>query len=220
MARQKPRKWLPPSPMKILAGGRLCTRKPMAAPPVTAESIETKCWPRTAAMKKKKKAAMAAVPPARPSMLSKKFNALTMDVIQRTVTHHPKIGFSTNRLTRTPEAATAPAITNCQRNLYLALRAFLSSHIPRKEKDRAPRTMAPIFGMTALMPSRKGFMSFPTMDGASLAAARPPTITMSQAEAMPSPPSTGVGALCALCASCLGLSTNPQRGASLRQTAV
>ena len=153
-------------------------------------------------------------------MLSRKLSTLTMVTIHMTVTHQPKIGFSTNRKTRMPEAATQPAITNCQRNLNLALNAFLSSHMPRMEKAVPPSMMASILGRTALMPSRNGAIRPPAMDGASLATTRPPIMTRSHAETMPRPPSTGVAALWDLWASCFGLSTKPQRGASLRQMAV
>lgn len=55
------------------------------APAVTMERAQTNSWPRSKAMTKMPRAAIAAVPDAAPSRLSKKLMELQMPTIQKMV---------------------------------------------------------------------------------------------------------------------------------------
>ena len=88
--------------MKIVAGARLKSQNPAPVPAESAASEATKnCW-FTAAANAKKTKAIVLVPTARPSILSKKFVALKMRTIQKTVISQLTAGMPMNRVIETP----------------------------------------------------------------------------------------------------------------------
>ena len=75
MPTMKPKTNAPMSPMKVLAGLKLYTKKPSVLPHKAAARLLTKTCPCKMAITMKKKLAIAVKPAAKPSMLSKKFTA-------------------------------------------------------------------------------------------------------------------------------------------------
>src|SRR6187401_82551 len=82
--RMKPRIMEPPSPMKMDAGGKLKQRKPRTEPMKVISRAAMNHWPLKMAAMRKERAQMKATPAERPSMLSRKLNALVRATIQST----------------------------------------------------------------------------------------------------------------------------------------
>src|SRR5919108_16266 len=75
--------------MKTDAGWKLWTRKPSAAPAMTAASTPADALPRSNAMTANELAAIAQTPAARPSTPSEKFTTLMISTIPASVSHAP-----------------------------------------------------------------------------------------------------------------------------------
>ena len=69
----------------VLTGGWTLARVTAQAPASAAANAPTRYWSLMAASSVKKTAAIMAMPPERPSMLSSKFNALVMPITQTSV---------------------------------------------------------------------------------------------------------------------------------------
>ena len=99
--------------------------------------------------------AMAMVPTARPSILSKKLIEFIRSMIQKIETAVVRKALSRKMLTRTPPSvAASSAIRNCPPNFTAADIAHLSSIRPRITERNAPRTINPSCGAAQLIPSR------------------------------------------------------------------
>ncbi len=85
MARTNPRNMLPVSPMKMVAGLKLKTRKPSTAPASAAMHSAISTSPRASARTRFVPAAKKATPPARPSSPSMRLTAFTTPTIHRSV---------------------------------------------------------------------------------------------------------------------------------------
>ena len=148
-ARVKPSRWLPESPMKIDAGGRLCARKPHAAPNTATATTAVMTCPWSRAMTAIPPAVKAAMPPARPSRPSIRFTELTMPTIHSTVTGTaatpsctwPRTGRAMES-TRMPASAVRVAITICSSSLVRARNGTKSSNSPTAKISAAPANTA------------------------------------------------------------------------------
>jgi hypothetical protein len=88
-----PRKRLPESPIKILAGLKLYRKKPRVAPARAAVKSDGKMLPKKRATAKRVEAAKNATPEANPSIPSIRLKALERPTSQKTVMgrlNHPK----------------------------------------------------------------------------------------------------------------------------------
>jgi len=88
-----PRKRLPESPIKILAGLKLYRKKPRVAPARAAVNSDGRILPKNKATAKRAEVAKKATPEARPSIPSMRLKALERPTSQKTVTgrlNHPK----------------------------------------------------------------------------------------------------------------------------------
>ena len=88
-----PRKRLPESPIKILAGLKLYRKKPRVAPARAAVKSDGKMLPKKRATAKRVEAAKNATPEANPSIPSMRLKALERPTSQKTVMgrlNHPR----------------------------------------------------------------------------------------------------------------------------------
>jgi len=88
-----PRKRLPESPIKILAGLKLYRKKPRVAPARAAVNRDGRMFPKNKATAKRAEVAKNATPDAKPSMPSMRLKALERPTSQKTVAgrlSHPK----------------------------------------------------------------------------------------------------------------------------------
>src|SRR5258706_10417155 len=81
----KPKNIEPQSPIKIEAGLKLNSKKPMTALPNTAGKIASEVCPPIKNVMQRKTQEMTDTPPASPSMLSKRLIALVMPTSQKMV---------------------------------------------------------------------------------------------------------------------------------------
>ena len=72
----------PASPINILAGGKLKTKKPDNVPMKISVKLLTKTWPLKAAAVNNIQLIITAIPAEAPSILSRKLNALIIRTIQ------------------------------------------------------------------------------------------------------------------------------------------
>jgi len=120
-----PSRLAPQSPMKLDAGGKLCSRKPSAAPAVIAASTPG-CWrPRSKAITVIAPAMIVQTPAASPSTPSEKFTTFIIATSPSTVSTGPAfvtpalgnasvpMNGSVIALTATPKCTTITADTTC-----------------------------------------------------------------------------------------------------------
>ena len=112
----------------------------MQAPNSAAASAPTRYCPLMAASSRKNRAAMAATPPARPSMLSSRLSALVMTTTQSMVAAPFSTGWRSTVIC-TPESSRISAAAIWPRSFTQAGSDRRSSHRPRKETSVAPRKM-------------------------------------------------------------------------------
>jgi hypothetical protein len=110
-ASTNPSRCAPPSPRKMLAGGRLKRRKPAAAP---AAGSATGASSGRAAASSAKVTAMS--PPTSPSQTSVRFTAFTIPTIHSTA-RAPSTGGTPVRGRATPPATAASAAAACSASL-------------------------------------------------------------------------------------------------------
>ena len=81
----KPRNMLPLSPIKMPAGGKLKTRKPAKAPASARLTHSRAIFPASQKKYPKTRAAISAIPPASPSILSSRLSAFVIPTSQKYV---------------------------------------------------------------------------------------------------------------------------------------
>ena len=99
-AKRYPRKRLPESPRKILAGRKFQRRKPSRLPTRATLTASTPRWPRNEALTATATVVISAIPAASPSSPSMRFTALVMPTIHSTVMGRESRSNSTTWLLR------------------------------------------------------------------------------------------------------------------------
>lgn len=137
-----PSRFAPQSPMKLLAGGKLNTRKPRAAPAVSAASTPGGWRSRSKAITAMVAAMIAHTPAARPSTPSEKFTTFIIATNPMTVRIGPasagpvlgNASFPTNgrvmAFTPTPKCTTITAASTCPSSFRAGCRSKRSSMAP------------------------------------------------------------------------------------------
>ncbi len=135
----KPRQRLPASPMKMVAGAKLWTRKPAQAPPMATASSARSIRPEPAKTNASARPAIPATPAARPSMLSIMFSA-----VDSATSHRIAISVSaqTTPLTgrRSPLDTATVAMTSWAVSLVCGLNGRRSSSRPSTTQAAPPMT--------------------------------------------------------------------------------
>ena len=115
--------------MKMRAGGRLRTRKPATAPRKLAVMVAAGTLPSTRKTTSRKAPVMAAMPAARPSMLSRRLKALVMPTTQTSVRRMSTTGILVSRSTKSAWMRN-PARTICATSLTGGRTGQMSSTSP------------------------------------------------------------------------------------------
>src|SRR5262245_54090844 len=141
----KPRKYAPPSPMKMRAGDQLWHRNPINDPASTKKNPAIShrgSSGRESIITANIKLVIRPIPADSPSMLSRKLNELTSTTHHATVSKPPTHGSATNRLARTPDQTTAADTPTCSSSLGNQGSGRKSSNRPATAKRSEEHTSA------------------------------------------------------------------------------
>ena len=178
-ASTSPRKRLPLSPMKMLAGRRLCRRNPRQDPATAAPETARTGSPRRSATATAAAAAAAAMPPARPSSPSMRFMAFMAPTRKRRVKGRARSpsgmgapnGFATASM-RSPPAQTSAAAASCATSFTRGEMPRTSSTAPTATTKTPASAMARIRGPWTAAPPAAAASATPPRNAAAMA--RPP----------------------------------------------